>query len=269
VALLGNYSVLHKSPAKFMSGQTASGDRANWNKPGMLRSRGVGTDGGWKQVAVPLGFTDGGAWLYPKSTGGMVLRGDGEGGLFANLVPTRAMTIDLTGQGSLSAAAALVVSMLCAMTGSGALQATCAGLLNMTTNFTGSGGLSSSLNGVASMLASLTGSGNLTAVIAAIGNMEIDITVTGTGLSTANIGPAVWGAFAALNNDPGTMGQLLNAVSAGGLSPTQQALLEEIHRRLGLDPAAPLTTTPTSIVAGDIDMTITGDGETTSTVTRQ
>ena len=56
---------------------------------------------------------------------------------------------------------------------------------------------------------------------------------------------------------------------SGGLSPTQAAQIAEIHRRLGLDAAAPLTTTPTSILAGDIEMVITGDGETTSTVTRQ
>jgi hypothetical protein len=57
--------------------------------------------------------------------------------------------------------------------------------------------------------------------------------------------------------------------SGGGLSPSEAAMIAEIHRRLGLDALAPLTTTPTSIVAGDIAMTITGDGETTSTVTRQ
>jgi hypothetical protein len=89
------------------------------------------------------------------------------------------------------------------------------------------------------------------------------------GLTADGIATSVWAALAASNDVSGSMGELLNQVGAGGLSPTQQALLEEIHRRLGLDALAPLTTTPTSISAGNIDMTITGDGETTSTVTRQ
>jgi hypothetical protein len=39
--------------------------------------------------------------------------------------------------------------------------------------------------------------------------------------------------------------------------------------RKGLDISNPMTVTPTSRVAGSIDLDITGDGETTTTVTRQ
>jgi len=42
----------------------------------------------------------------------------------------------------------------------------------------------------------------------------------------------------------------------------------EIWRTMGLDVANPMTVTPTSRIAGDVSQTITGDGETTSTVTR-
>jgi hypothetical protein len=63
--------------------------------------------------------------------------------------------------------------------------------------------------------------------------------------------------------------EIRTVATGGGLSPEQSAKIAEIHRRLGLDAAAPLTTTPTSIIAGDLDLVITGDGETTSTVTRQ
>jgi hypothetical protein len=44
--------------------------------------------------------------------------------------------------------------------------------------------------------------------------------------------------------------------------------LQELHRLQGLDPAAPMTVTQTSRTAGNIDLEITGDGETTTTVTR-
>ena len=45
-------------------------------------------------------------------------------------------------------------------------------------------------------------------------------------------------------------------------------MLQDIWAMMGLDAANPLTVTPTSRIAGDITQVITGDGETTSTVTR-
>jgi hypothetical protein len=44
--------------------------------------------------------------------------------------------------------------------------------------------------------------------------------------------------------------------------------LENLYRLQGLDPTQPMTVTQTTRDAGDISITITGDGETTSTVTR-
>ncbi len=46
------------------------------------------------------------------------------------------------------------------------------------------------------------------------------------------------------------------------------AIVEEVWRRHGLDVANPMTVTPTSIVAGSISQTISGDGESSTTVTR-
>lgn len=74
MALLGNYSVLHKSPTKFMTGTIAYGDRANWNKPGMARSIGMGSGNNWKLAAIPQGFSVGGAWMSPRTAGGMTSR---------------------------------------------------------------------------------------------------------------------------------------------------------------------------------------------------
>jgi hypothetical protein len=214
MALIGNFSVLHKSPTRSLGGTVTSGDAAAWNKPGLLRSRADGFV--QRQVSIPLGFSNEGAWFYPRTAGGMVLRGDGDGTLNANLFPSRNMAVNLTGQGDLSGVAGLVISMLCAMTGSGTLTANCSGALNMSANFTGQGGLQAGIAGIASMVSNMAGSGGLQAAIAAYGNMSIDITVTGAGLSTANVGAAVWSALAATNNDPATMGALLNASGAGG-----------------------------------------------------
>jgi hypothetical protein len=54
--------------------------------------------------------------------------------------------------------------------------------------------------------------------------MEIDIVVTGAGLSTANVGQAVWAALAAANNNAGTMGEKLN--DAGSASNPWTEIIE-------------------------------------------
>lgn len=58
-------------------------------------------------------------------------------------------------------------------------------------------------------------------------------------------------------------------VSGSGLSSEQATRLEELWKRLGLDPDNALTTTPAQIAVGSITIALTGDGVTTSTATRQ
>lgn len=63
---------------------------------------------------------------------------------------------------------------------------------------------------------------------------------------------------------------LTQAVSSGsGLSTEQAVMLDELWKLAGLDTDTPMTVTPTSRTAGTIDLDITGDGVTSSTVTRQ
>lgn len=230
----------------------------------------------------------------PMIAGDMALRTLAEGGLAADLIPTYPMSIDLTGAGDLTATGGLVVAMLLALAGSGSLTAAITGRLNATIDMTGSGDLDADMQGIASMVAELLGAGDLDATIAAFGDMAIDIVVTGTGLSTANVGQAVWSALQAAINNPGTAGAaLLAAGSAGdpwstalpgsypagsagallsalyaGLTPEQQARLLDVWQRLGLDPANPQVTTATSIEAGGVSQTIAETAGPTITVTR-
>lgn len=67
---------------------------------------------------------------------------------------------------------------------------------------------------------------------------------------------------------PGNAAGLITISTGSGLSSEEQAMLAELYKLQGLDVANPMTVTPTSRVAGDIEQTITGDGETTTTVTR-
>lgn len=140
----------------------------------------------------PIGNLAPASWMLPQKAGAMSMRTVGAGSMSANLIPARAMSVDMTGFGDLEATAALVISMACAMSGSGSLTAGIVGFLNMSVDFDGSGDLAASMSGIASMAIDMLGQGDLEATIAAYGNMEIDIVVTGTGLTTANVGDAIW-----------------------------------------------------------------------------
>ena len=62
---------------------------------------------------------------------------------------------------------------------------------------------------------------------------------------------------------------LTQQVSTGsGLSSVQATMLDELWKLQGLDSSNPMTVTPTSRSVDVISQTIGGDGETTSTVTR-
>ncbi|MEM9043426.1 MAG: hypothetical protein AAGC81_01935 [Pseudomonadota bacterium] len=57
--------------------------------------------------------------------------------------------------------------------------------------------------------------------------------------------------------------------TGSAMTPIQDQRLEELHRLRGLDSVNPVTVTATQEIAGDIALDISGDGETTSTLTRQ
>jgi hypothetical protein len=60
-----------------------------------------------------------------------------------------------------------------------------------------------------------------------------------------------------------------SAVGLGSANlDTQLTKVDELHKIQGLDAANPMTVTPNTRVAGPVNLAISGDGETTSTVTR-
>jgi len=67
---------------------------------------------------------------------------------------------------------------------------------------------------------------------------------------------------------PNNSAGLVEISTGSGLSTAQDTRLTELHKRQGLESGSPLTVTPTSTSAGGVTQTISGDGETTSTVTR-
>ena len=69
------------------------------------------------------------------------------------------------------------------------------------------------------------------------------------------------------NNSAG----LQTVVSGSALLPGEATQLKELHTRLGLEQGNPITDTTAGIdsQSGDIEITRTGDGTTTSTLTRE
>lgn len=168
-----------------------------------------------KTVASPTGYQLPRCFQPPINLGEMSMGAPGMGAMTADLYPTLAMEIDLTGTGDLEATAALVIAMALAMTGDGSLTATIEGRLNASIAMTGTGDLDATIGALGNMIAGLTGTGDLEATIAAYGNMEIDIVVTGTGLTTANVGDAVWAYLLASGYSAKDAMSILTAVAAG------------------------------------------------------
>lgn len=214
--LLQNLSVFTQYPVR-QSGQNNADMRFCWgHRTDTANNRFVSMAGFVPHASIPYGYRPEYSWAPALKAGGMSMRATGSSTLAASLIPTRPMTIDITGSGGLTADASLAVSMSVDMTGSGTLTANILGLLDMSVDFTGSGDLSAALSAIASMGVALSGSGDLDATISGIANMELDIVVTGTGLTLENVSTAVWESLASSFNTPGTMGEKLNDAGSAG-----------------------------------------------------
>jgi hypothetical protein len=179
------------------------------------------------QASVPSGTRHPEAWIMPRSPGGLSARMyviDGRAAGTAWAVALR--TASLTGSGDLAALGGLVVNLLADLVGSGEISAAdLKAFLQAAANLSGSGDLAATAGGLGELLADIEGSGTAEgALLTAIGALVADIVVTGTGLTVSNVGPAVWSAIAAANNDPGTMGEKLN--DAGSASNPWTEVLE-------------------------------------------
>ena len=86
--------------------------------------------------------------------------------------------------------------------------------------------------------------------------------------STTTLFEQTSGYDAFLRLEVSTRAVVVTVSTGSGLSTDQATQLDELHKLQGLDASNPMTVTPTSREAGSISQTISGDGSTTSTVTR-
>lgn len=229
--LIGNYSVLSKSPGRYIGGGAIGlgMNRGDFNNSSM--ARGVFTNSGWQpKSGIPDGYRPPYVWVLPIKEGALSTRNSTTGsGTISNADAwaVRLAEAMLTGTGELTAVGGLIVQALAAISGSGTISAAnLQAFLAAVASLTGSGGITAgTLTGIGELLADILGDGTLDAsVLSALGELSADLTVTGTGLSTANVGEAVWSAIAASNNAPGTMGEKLN--DAGSASNPWTEVIE-------------------------------------------
>jgi len=193
---------------------------------------------------------------------------------------------DLEGNGDItSASLSLIIQLACNILASGDISAGLVGKLEMASALAGSGDLTASLNLIAFVVSELTGSGTMSGTFFGTASLASDISSSST-LSPENLAAAVWNSIAASFNTAGTMGNKMNSAAsagdpwgtvlpgsylsteAGGILAQIQTLVDELHQLEGLKNGSPMTVTPSNRTVGTINLDITGDGETSTTVTR-
>lgn len=169
-------------------------------------------------AGFPHGYNTHGAWQLPIKAGGIASTEDitGSGALAVDALAVKLAEAGLTGDGALEALGSLIVSAIAALTGSGDVtDANLQAFLQAVAALTGSGTAAGPLVGLGELLSALSGAGVAASTLTGTGEMDADLIVTGTGLSTSNVGQAVWSALAAANNVTGTMGEKLNDAGSG------------------------------------------------------
>lgn len=98
MALIGNRSVIHKSPARFLNGYGTTGGgiasmRSAFNKHGMMRNAYEAYD---PKSAIPVGHLAPSAWVPPKTAGGMSSRNVTSSSFAATGLAVGGITTDAT-----------------------------------------------------------------------------------------------------------------------------------------------------------------------------
>jgi hypothetical protein len=230
--LIGNYSVLNKTPSRWLAGNStahASGVGTNtmtkpaqmkysdWRKFSLQDNAEQPTVTLVKTAAKPRGYYPQGAYALPSKAGEMAAWVDSESTITASMLLGLLMEVDLTANGAASGTAGLVISMIAALTANGALSGTSALRLNMLADLEANGAASGTMTGIASLLAALTGNGTAAgSTMTGIGFMEADITTAGSALTVGAIASAVWDEALASHTTPGSTGAALSSAGSAG-----------------------------------------------------
>ena len=218
MALIGNYAVLLKSCGRSLGGPALSGDRSNWNRSGSMRNLSVGWSPFDRKSGVPNGYAQDG-WVWPPKGGGMSSYTQCTSSATAtmNLAMGKDLSGTSAGSGSLTdALLALIVGLSGQADGFGAFgSANLAGIMDMSGHADGTSVAQLALSLLVGMIGNSAGVGGASATLR--GDAYLDGTTEDTGALTSDaIASAVWSALTASNDNPGTMGEKLNAAGSAG-----------------------------------------------------
>jgi len=222
--LIGNYSVLNKTPGRWVSGGSTAGtnqaqSRANWGKTGSIRGFSLqhGNATALKLHGVPTGYYTG--WMLPITAGSLSSNYNAIGA--SVLAGAMAAGINITGSlaGSELAVAIgqLIVSAGGAATGSTTLSGNVVASLAATGYANGSGTATANIGALVWGSGSAAGVGDATLVSYATGRLSGSITPF-TELSPQSLAAAVWNELIANHQEPGSMGAALYG-AGGGTTP--------------------------------------------------
>lgn len=174
-------------------------------------------------TSLPDGCRHPVAWMMPQKPGGLSTRNSitGSGSLAAAILAVKLAQADLTGNGELAAIGGLIVQLIADLEGDGTISsADVKAFLAAVASIGGSGGVTDAdLEGLGALISAITGSGTAAgSTITATGQLDADLTVTGTGLSTANVGQAVWAEIIESGYSAEQIMRILAAVLAGQVS---------------------------------------------------
>lgn len=216
---IGATGVYQTYGATVLNNAYPSARLANFARTGANRNITAGEGITSGLVSLPSGNRHPSAWMMPQKPGALASRNSitGTGSAAAAALAVKLAAADLTGSGSLEAIGGLIVQLIADIAGSGGIsEADAKAFLQAVASIGGSGGISEAqATGLGELVAAITGLGLVDATLTGTGELSADLVVTGTGLTTGNVGAAVWAAIASANNTAGTMGEKLNDAGSG------------------------------------------------------
>jgi len=188
--LVGNRSVLLKSPGRFLSGTIASIERSNFSKPGMMANRFQSMS---MLSGIPSGHLSPSAWFLPRTAGGMSSHN------------YTSVSMSVTGAGAEGVNGSGSTSVALSATAIGQLVASAIGTTSLSLSATGSA--FAALNGSGEATFTLTTSGTANGLGFAVGTASMQVTGTMvsyaighmsgttedvTGVTPTSVASAVW-----------------------------------------------------------------------------
>jgi hypothetical protein len=210
MALIGNYSVLQKTFARFDSGTSVSNLRSNYNKTGQTFNR-FTAQGHQSRSAIVAGTSPPYSWALARKPGGIAsnFNMNGLGALTASGISARRGVATIDGVGSLTASLGVITPLASSIAGIGSFVSAVSAVSSLASAMTSSGSVSSGLSLRVPLSSAITSNGSVAGTFGGTARIEADITPF-TELSPKNLAAAVWDEQASDHVEDGTFGAKAN-----------------------------------------------------------